>query len=187
MRRKFPCKDSIVLKDYGSAPLVIGIGGAAKQNNTYRTVLWTGEHLQLVVMSIGVCGDIGLEVHPDTDQFIRIEQGKGLVMTGSRKDAVACAGKVCAGDAVVIPAGTWHNLINAGDCPIKLYTLYAPPEHPKGTVHITKADAAALENAAVHRAGSSNAASGPEGRKNTPVSAAGNAHAAEYGYKKERA
>lgn len=97
-------------------------------------------------MSIPVGGDIGLEMHPDLDQFIRIEDGQGVVKMGDSKnrlDFQACVGKDY---AFIIPAGTWHNLINTGRRPIKLYSIYAPPQHPRGTVHETRAIADAEEH-----------------------------------------
>lgn len=134
------------LTDYGPEPFVINIDQATKQNNMFRTTLWTGEHLQLTLMSIKVGENIGLELHPNIDQFIRIEQGQGLVMMGRNKETLNFQRRVTDNDAIIIPAGTWHNLINVGNNPLKLYSIYAPPQHPKGTVHITKADAMAAEH-----------------------------------------
>jgi len=131
----------IPLKDYGPEPFVVNIEQAARQNNYFRLALWTGRHLQLTLMSIGVGEDIGLELHPDVDQFIRIEEGQGLVKMGDKKDRLDFHRKVAAGYAIFIPAGKWHNLINTGNTPLKLYSIYAPPEHPHGTVHETKEDA----------------------------------------------
>ncbi len=136
---------SIRLKDYGPEPFAVNIEEAAEQNNTFRTALWTGRHLQLTLMSIKVGEDIGLEIHPNIDQFIRIEEGQGIVKMGDRKDRLDFQKKVYDGFAFFIPAGTWHNLINTGNKPIKLYSIYAPPQHPKGTVHETKAIAEAAE------------------------------------------
>ena len=133
----------VELKDYGGKPFVVDIERAAKQNKNYRTALWTGKHLQVTLMSIDVGGDIGLEVHPDVDQFIRIEQGQGLVQMGERKDHLDFERRVSEDDAIMIPAGTWHNVTNTGHVPLKLYSIYAPPEHPFGTVHRTKAEAMA--------------------------------------------
>lgn len=130
-----------MLKDYGPCPFVINIEEAAKRNNYFRLALWTGKYLQLTLMSIDVGSDIGLEMHPDVDQFIRIEQGQGLVLMGNSPDNLTFRAKVCDDYAIFIPAGTWHNLVNIGPVPIKLYSIYAPPEHPHGTVHKTKEDA----------------------------------------------
>jgi mannose-6-phosphate isomerase-like protein (cupin superfamily) len=133
------------LKDYGPEPFVINIEEATTQNNTYRTALWTGSNLQVTLMSIKVGEDIGLEVHPIGDQFIRIEEGKGLVKMGDTKDNLDFQKKVYDDYAIMIPAGKWHNIINTGDKPLKLYAIYAPPEHPYGTVHETKEIAEAAE------------------------------------------
>ncbi|MDD4767806.1 MAG: cupin domain-containing protein [Desulfotomaculaceae bacterium] len=131
----------IRLMDYGPNPFAVNIDAATKQNNCYRIALWTGKHLQLTLMSINVGEDIGLEVHPNLDQFIRIEQGQGIIQMGDRKDRLDC--RACVGDgfAIIIPAGKWHNLTNTGNVPLKLYSIYAPPAHPHGTVQQTKADA----------------------------------------------
>lgn len=132
--------------DYGPGPFVISIHDAAMQNNNFRTVLWTGTHLQLTLMNIPFGRDIGLEVHPYLDQFLRIETGYGLVMMGCSQDKLNYQARVCDGYSIFIPAGTWHNLINIGNRPIKLYSIYAPPEHPHGTVHKTKEIAEAEHN-----------------------------------------
>lgn len=131
--------------DYGPESFVINIEEATKQNNTYRIALWTGDYLQLTLMSIDVGEDIGLEMHPDVDQFIRIEEGQGLVRMGDREDRFDFEENVYDDFAFIIPAGKWHNLINTGNTPIKLYSIYAPPEHPHSTVHETKAEAEAAE------------------------------------------
>jgi mannose-6-phosphate isomerase-like protein (cupin superfamily) len=136
---------SIVLKDYGPKPFVVNINQATKQNNTYRTALWTGEHLQITLVSLNVGEDIGLEMHPDIDQFLRVEQGQGIVRMGKSKNALSFERHVYDDSAIVVPAGTWHNVINTGHIPLKLYSIYAPPKHPFGTVHVTKADAMAAE------------------------------------------
>lgn len=129
------------LKDYGPDPFVVNIQEATTQNNNYRTALWTGCHLQLTLMSIEVGDHIGLEVHPNLDQFIRIEEGQGLVKMGDRKDNLYFQEKVYDDFAFIIPAGKWHNLINTGCKPLKLYSIYAPPAHPHGTIHKTRQDA----------------------------------------------
>lgn len=138
-------RNSIELKDYGPVPFVVNINEATKQNNTYRTALWTGNHLQVTLMSLKVGEDIGLEIHPNVDQFLRIEQGQGIVQMGKRKDNLNFVTKVYDEFAIMIPAGTWHNVTNTGNTPLKLYSIYAPPHHPIGTVHVTKADALAIE------------------------------------------
>lgn len=131
----------IPIVDYGPDPFVINIDRATMQNTNYRTALWTGCYLQLTLMSIPVNGEIGLEVHPDTDQFLRIESGNGLVMMGSSQDRLNYQRPVCSGFAIFVPAGTWHNIVNTGNQPLKIYTIYAPPHHPRGTIQATKAQA----------------------------------------------
>ncbi|KKC49890.1 cupin [Paenibacillus sp. D9] len=136
---RYPLYGNSKLMDYGSQPFVVNIDQAAKQNNTYRTALWTGKHFQVTLMSINVGDDIGLEVHPTTDQFIRIEEGQGLVQMGDSKDKLDFQEMAYDDYAIMIPAGKWHNLTNTGNTPLKIYVIYAPPEHPYGTVHETKA------------------------------------------------
>ena len=135
-------------RDYGKDPLVIDIDRAAKINPTYRTALWTGEFLQVTLMSIPVGGDIGMEMHPDTDQFIRMESGYAMVTMGPGKDMQNVRRRIGEDDAVAVPAGTWHNIVNIGRIPLKLYSVYAPPHHPFGTVHQTKEDAEPTVSAA---------------------------------------
>jgi len=135
----------IELTDYGRQPYVVNINEATKQNNTFRTTLWTGDHLQVAVMSINVGEDIGLEVHPTVDQFLRIEQGQGVVQMGDTKDNLNFMQRVYDDYAIIVPAGKWHNVTNTGNLPLKLYTIYAPPQHSFGTVHRTKAEAMAAE------------------------------------------
>lgn len=130
---------NIPLQDYGTRPLVVNIDQATKQNNNYRTALWTGKYFQVTLMSINVGEDIGLEVHPTTDQFIRIEEGQALVQMGDSRDSLDFQVMAYDDYAIMIPAGKWHNVINTGNRPLKVYVIYAPPEHPYGTVHETKA------------------------------------------------
>ncbi|REJ07548.1 cupin domain-containing protein [Halobacillus trueperi] len=139
------CYNRAMAKDYGPSPFVININEATKQNQTYRTALWTGSNLQVTLMSIPPGGDIGLELHPNVDQFLRIEQGQGIVQMGENKNNLSFERNVYDDDAIMIPAGTWHNVTNTGNTPLKLYSIYAPPNHPFGTVHATKADAMAAE------------------------------------------
>ena len=136
----------ITLKDYGPKPFVVNIEEATEQNTNFRTTLWTGNHLQLTLMSINVGESIGLENHPYTDQFIRIEEGQGVVLMGDSKDNLDFRQNVYDDFSFIIPAGKWHNLLNTGNKPLKLYSIYAPVQHPYGTVHKTKADALAQEN-----------------------------------------
>ena len=132
--------------DYGPEPFAVNIEEVTTQNNTFRTALWTGQHLQLTLMSINPGEDIGLEIHPNLDQFVRIEEGSGIVKMGNQRDYLDFQRNVSADFAFIIPAGKWHNLVNTGRTPLKLYSIYAPPQHPPGTVHVTKADAEAAES-----------------------------------------
>lgn len=132
---------STYIKDYGADPLVINIEEVTEQNDNFRIALWTGEHLQITLMTIPVGESIGLEVHPNTDQFIRVEQGIGLVQMGEERNNLNFTKRAFEEYAVVIPAGKWHNITNIGSVPLKVYSIYAPPNHPKGTIHKTKEDA----------------------------------------------
>ena len=125
--------------DHGRRPYVVDINRATLGNPNYRTTIWTGQHLQSTLMSIPPSGDIGLEVHPDNDQFLRIEQGQGIVQMGRDRKNLNFRQTVFDDFAIFVPAGTWHNITNIGNTPLKLYTIYAPPHHPPGTVHATKA------------------------------------------------
>ena len=119
---------------------------ATLSNDTFRSVLFTGTHTQLTVMSLGVGEEIGWEAHGHLDQFIRIEQGQARVDLGPDESTVSEQHEVGDDWALIIPAGTWHNVVNTGDGELKLYSLYSPPEHPDGTVHRTKAEADAAEH-----------------------------------------
>lgn len=119
---------------------------ATLDNTTFRTVLFTGEHAQLTVMSIPIGEDIGREVHHDRDQFLRIEQGRARVELSTTEDGTDETHDVEADWAMIVPAGLWHNVVNTGDGELKVYSLYSPPEHPESTVHRTKADAVAAEH-----------------------------------------
>jgi mannose-6-phosphate isomerase-like protein (cupin superfamily) len=105
-----------------------------ERNKTFRHVVYTGHHLQLVVMSLKKGAEIGEEIHVDHDQFFRVEKGKGVVVIDGAKH------KVRSGDAVVVPAGVRHNVINTGKKPLKLYTIYGPPDHPDGLTQKKKPD-----------------------------------------------
>jgi mannose-6-phosphate isomerase-like protein (cupin superfamily) len=115
-------------------------------NETFRTVLFTGEHTQLTVMRLAPGEDIGWEAHEDRDQFLRVEHGRGRAELGRTGQGADETHDVEDDWAIVIPAGVWHNLVNTGEDELKLYSLYSPPEHPDGTVHRTKADAEAAEH-----------------------------------------
>lgn len=112
---------------------------STKENSDFRRVLYTGKNLQLVLMSLQPGEDIGEEVHDDRDQFFRVETGNGEVSIDGRRT------KLEDDMAVIVPAGARHNVRNTGEKPLKLYTIYGPPEHLDRTVHVTKADADASE------------------------------------------
>ena len=110
-----------------------------ESNKDFRRVLYTGKNLQLVLMSLKAGEEIGEEVHAGHDQFFRVEKGKGEVWIDGERT------KIKSDDAIIVPAGAKHNVINTGDKSLKLYTLYGPPDHKDGVVHKTKADAEASE------------------------------------------
>lgn len=131
--------------DYGKQPLVLNIEDATLSNDNFRVAKWTGSNLQMTLMAIPIGEDIGLEVHDDHDQFLRIEQGKARIEMGLSSDVLDFQSEAEDDYAVFVPAGVWHNITNIGDTPLKLYSIYAPSEHPFGTVHATKSDAEADE------------------------------------------
>lgn len=135
------------IQDIGPQPQTFNLEEATLENPHYRSVAWSGRYLQLTLMSIPVGGDIGLEVHPETDQFIRLDGGRGRVQMGPTEDQLDVEYEVSDGDAVFVPAGVWHNITTLGDEPMKLYTVYAPQHHAPGRVHPTKADSEADEAA----------------------------------------
>jgi len=130
--------------DNGPSPIVANIVTAAIDNTNYRTTMWTGNNLQLTLMSIEPGHDIGLEVHDTHDQFLRIEQGLATVSMGPSQDQLR-TWQASMSDAVFVPAGTWHNLACIGEVPLKVYSIYAPPQHAHGTIHVTKEEAEAAE------------------------------------------
>lgn len=131
--------------DYGGQPYVVNIEEATTQNDAFRVAKWTGANMQMTLMSIQPGDDIGLEVHDDHDQFLRIEDGTGFVQMGPSEDNLNFEESVEDDYAIFVPAGTWHNVTNTGNRPLKLYSIYAPSEHPRGTIHETKAEAEAYE------------------------------------------
>lgn len=133
--------------DHGPDPYVVDVEQVTTANDTFRTAAWTGEHLQMTLMSIPVGGEIGLELHEGTDQFLRVEAGQARVQMGKAKDDLSFDKQVEADWAIFVPTGWWHNVTNTGDEPLKVYSIYAPSHHPHGTVHATKADAEAAEAA----------------------------------------
>lgn len=132
--------------DLGNQPVVVNIDKETKCNNNYRKAIWTGEHLQVTVMSIIPGGEIGLEIHENLDQFLRVEYGVASVYMGKTKPDVKFLGNANDNYAIIIPAGTWHNIINEQNIPLKIYSVYAPPKHPIGTVQKTKFEADLAED-----------------------------------------
>ena len=137
----------MALTDHGPKPYVVDVEQVTTANDTFRTAAWTGEHLQMTLMSIPVGGEIGLELHEGTDQFLRVEAGQARGQMGKAKDDLSYDKQVEADWAIFVPTGWWHNVTNTGDEPLKVYSIYAPSHHPHGTVQQTKADADAAEAA----------------------------------------
>ena len=119
---------------------ILNISQITCANPYYRQEIWTGDYMQLTVMTIPAGGEIGLELHEAFDQLLRVERGCGAVYMGNTKQSVKYVGHANSDDLIVIPAGTWHNVINDQNRPLQLYSVYAPPHHPVGTVHKTKFD-----------------------------------------------
>ena len=129
------------IKDIGPQPQSFDIERATKENQNYRSVAWSGRYLQVTLMSIPVGGDIGLEAHPETDQFLRLDAGSGKVQMGSAKDKLTFEKDVADGWCILVPAGTWHNITNIGTTPMQVYAIYAPAHHTPGKVQTTAASA----------------------------------------------
>ena len=139
-------EEQVILKDYGAEPTVLDIEAYTLSNDNFRVALWTGTQFQVTLMSIPVGGEIGLEVHPDTDQFLRIEDGQAQVMMGDDKESLTFIKTANTDFAIFVPAGKWHNLINTGTVPLKIYSIYSPAEHPHSTVHKTFEEAEEAEH-----------------------------------------
>ncbi|MBX7473696.1 cupin domain-containing protein, partial [Streptomyces sp. MAG02] len=133
--------------DNGPEPNVFDLETATEENTNYRTTAWTGKYLQVTLMSIPVGESIGWEVHPETDQFLRLDGGTGKCILGpnENQDEATVVQDVSDGWAVQVPAGTWHDIVNTGNEPMQVYAVYAPSHHAKGIVHETAADAEADE------------------------------------------
>ena len=127
------------IEDTGPRPQAFNLEAETIKNPNYRTVAWSGKHLQVTLMSIPVGGNIGLEEHPDTDQFIRLDRGRGRAQMGPSKDELTFDQEVTDGWCVLVPAGSWHNVTNIGDDAMQVYTVYAPQHHKPGKVQSTKA------------------------------------------------
>src|SRR5450755_2109511 len=131
------------IKDIGPKPQSFDIERETKENTNYRSVAWSGRYLQVTLMSIPVGGDIGLEAHSETDQFLRLDAGSGRVQMGAAKDKLTFEKDISNGWCVLVPAGTWHNITNTGATPMQVYAIYAPAHHTPGKVQATAAAAAA--------------------------------------------
>ena len=128
------------MKDTGPHPFVANIEQLTLDNDNFRTTVWTGAYMQPTVMAIQPGDDIGLEVHKDHDQLIRIEAGKATVYMGDSEENLD-TWQAADDDIVMVPAGKWHNVVNTGDEELKVYSIYSPPEHDQGTIHETKEEA----------------------------------------------
>ncbi len=133
------------MQDHGATPYVVNVEELTLANENFRTAAWTGNNLQMTLMTIQPGDDIGLEVHDDHDQFLRIEQGSARVEMGPSRNELQ-TWEAADDYAIFVPAGVWHNVVNTGNDALKLYSIYAPAEHPHGTIHATKADADAAEH-----------------------------------------
>lgn len=135
------------LRDYGKEAITFNMKDIVLKNENYRTTIWTGDYFQITLMCIPAGGgDIGMEIHPNVDQFLRLESGCGKVEMGEEKDVVTLSKVVKTNDVIIIPANTWHNVTNIGEKPMKLYSIYSPPNHPYGIKEKTKKEALNLES-----------------------------------------
>lgn len=151
MKHTFDWKvtEAMTIKDIGPAPHAFDIENATRDNTNYRTTVWSGKYLQVTLMSIKPGESIGLEAHPDTDQFLRLDAGVGKCVMGPTEDNLNFEQEVSDGWSIQVPAGTWHDVINTGDEPLQLYTVYAPVHHAAGIIHETDEDAERDEESGV--------------------------------------
>lgn len=129
------------ITDNGPQPNAFDLETATRENESYRTVAWSGKYLQVTLMSIPVGSSIGLEAHPETDQFLRVDAGRGLAKMGPSEDRLTFQQEVTDGWSIQVPAGTWHDVENIGDVPLQVYVVYAPVHHASGIVQATAEDA----------------------------------------------
>ena len=120
--------------EHGGEVYYLNVEKSANKNHNYRESVWTGKYLQMTLMSIPYSQSIGVECHKDTEQYIRIEHGYALLMTGDDEKCLNNMQKLYRGDAVFVPAGVWHDIVNVGRCSLKISSVYAPPHHPRCTV-----------------------------------------------------
>ena len=135
-----------LIQDKGKSPAVFNLEELVIDNTAYRQTIWTGNNMQVTVMSIPVGGEIGLEAHHNIEQFLRVDKGQGKVYMGQKFDELTFVQDIEDGYSVHVPAEMYHNIVNTGTEPLQLYSIYAGPEHPFGTVHMTKAEADAAEH-----------------------------------------
>lgn len=135
------------MKDIGPKPHAFDIEAETLKNDQYRDVVWTGKYLQVTLMAIPPGESIGFEVHPETDQFLRIDEGTGTCIMGPSEDDITFEQEVGDGWAIQVPAGVWHDVKNTGEKPLKLYTIYAPVHHAADIIQATFEDAEADEEA----------------------------------------
>lgn len=128
----------MIINNNGPNPNAFDLETATRENENYRTVAWTGKYLQVTLMSIPVGESIGLEVHPDTDQFLRLDAGQGRCVMGPAQDQLDFSQDVTDGWSIQVPAGTWHDVINTGQEPMRLYAIYAPVHHAPKIVQETR-------------------------------------------------
>ena len=121
--------------EQGVEPMACNVCACARKNKCFRKEFWTGCYVQMTLMSISVRQDIGKEIHEDTDQILRVEEGTGLAEWGCHLENKQ---RLQQGDTFFVPAGTWHNVRNIGKCPLKLSSIYAPPHHPRGSKECKK-------------------------------------------------
>ncbi len=133
-------------QDLGGQPWVVNIEEATLGNSDYRNVIWTGNNIQLVLMTLKPGEIIDLEVHDTHDQFIRVEEGDARVFMGKEQDELVFDRMVTDDWVILVPAGYWHKVENTGDTDLKLYTIYGPPEHAVATIHKTYEEAAEAEH-----------------------------------------
>jgi mannose-6-phosphate isomerase-like protein (cupin superfamily) len=122
----------MTINDIGPDPQSFDLEQQTVENSNYRTVAWSGRYSQLTLMSVPEGADIGLEMHPETDQFLRLDAGRGRVQMGRTRDNLEFEQEVSDGWCILVPAGTWHNVTNIGNEPMQLYTIYAPAHHKPG-------------------------------------------------------
>lgn len=137
---------SQTIQDIGPKPQSFDLERATLDNPHYRAVAWSGRYLQVTLMSIPPGKDIGLEKHGETDQFLRLDGGRGRVQMGPEKDQLTFDREVSDGWCVLVPAGTWHNITNIGEEPMQVYAIYAPSHHKPGKIHRTAEESEADED-----------------------------------------